>query len=386
MNFSTQIILTCNYSPWSKYSGGGQKSTHELANALSNLGYDVKVVYSKSLFEKISPKNNQYKVHWTFFWAVVPGISSPFRFLNGISYFFTVLRISNSETIIHSNGEEGSLLGYIPRKKRFIVTNRYPRFDPFLKSISWHRSRKWIQLLLKEPRFAALYLSFVKSDVLTCTSEYSKNHLSEFWSIPKHKINVIYNGIDSKYFCDVSVKKNKKGFLFFGRLTKAKGIIDVIMAFSKLPNTILQSTELDVVGKGPLKNELLALVKKLKLEHKINFIPWAESDEIVELIAKREVCVLPSIEESFGNTMVECLAAGGTLVSSKAGSIPEIVREFGNLVPVGDTQKLVEAMEKAFLETRNVEDISKQKKYVKDAFSWETTAKEFVISYGVSKD
>ena len=35
------VIMTCNYSPWSAYSGGGQKSVHMLATAMSRQGMKV---------------------------------------------------------------------------------------------------------------------------------------------------------------------------------------------------------------------------------------------------------------------------------------------------------------------------------------------------------
>jgi glycogen synthase len=50
-----QIILTCNYSPWSAYSGGGQQSTHELATALVRRGHGVTVVFTKTLWERVRP-------------------------------------------------------------------------------------------------------------------------------------------------------------------------------------------------------------------------------------------------------------------------------------------------------------------------------------------
>ena len=36
-----RVFLTVNYSPWAAYAGGGQRSTHQLATALSELGHDA---------------------------------------------------------------------------------------------------------------------------------------------------------------------------------------------------------------------------------------------------------------------------------------------------------------------------------------------------------
>ena len=48
-----RIALTTNFSPWSPYSGGGQRSTHQLASALALRGHDVTVVYTKAPLDRI---------------------------------------------------------------------------------------------------------------------------------------------------------------------------------------------------------------------------------------------------------------------------------------------------------------------------------------------
>ena len=64
------VIMTCNYSPWSAYSGGGQKSVHMLATAMVKQGLRVAVVYSKGPWEKVAARQpTAYDVHWAGFFA-----------------------------------------------------------------------------------------------------------------------------------------------------------------------------------------------------------------------------------------------------------------------------------------------------------------------------
>ena len=118
MSVEYDIILTSNYSPWSAYNGGGQKSTHMIASSLGEMGYKVAVVYSKGFFENIViPQDLKYEVHWAFFWALRPGMSSPLRFLNSFSFRSVLNRISSKNTTIHSNGEEAALIKSVQKKK-----------------------------------------------------------------------------------------------------------------------------------------------------------------------------------------------------------------------------------------------------------------------------
>src|SRR4051812_45995298 len=47
------VVITCNYSPWSRYKGGAQKSVHMLASSLADEGKRVCVVYSKVPWETV---------------------------------------------------------------------------------------------------------------------------------------------------------------------------------------------------------------------------------------------------------------------------------------------------------------------------------------------
>ena len=127
------VILTCNYSPWSAYRGGGQKSTHMIASELARAGKRVCVVYTKGLFERVQvPAGLSYDVAWAFFFAIKPGISSPLRFLNGLSVYFRVRGLSGSKTVLHGNGDEASLLSRVRPRKAFVYSHRYPGFPDFM--------------------------------------------------------------------------------------------------------------------------------------------------------------------------------------------------------------------------------------------------------------
>jgi glycosyltransferase involved in cell wall biosynthesis len=75
-------------------------------------------------------------------------------------------------------------------------------------------------------------------------------------------------------------------------------------------------------------------------------IGWQDPSSLAELLKTAAVAVLPSREESFGNTMAESMAACVPVVSTRVGSIPEVVvhEETGLLVPPDDADALVHAI------------------------------------------
>ena len=73
-----RIVLTSNFSPWSSYSGGGQRSTHQLASALVELGHDVTVIYTAVFGRKPTPTEpTPYRIKWALFFGLRGRRSSP---------------------------------------------------------------------------------------------------------------------------------------------------------------------------------------------------------------------------------------------------------------------------------------------------------------------
>jgi glycosyltransferase involved in cell wall biosynthesis len=87
---------------------------------------------------------------------------------------------------------------------------------------------------------------------------------------------------------------------------------------------------------------LQARVRQLQLERRVHFVTWLDAPQLAALVRRASFAVLPSLEESFGNTMAEALALGVPVISTTAGSIPEVVEHgrTGLLVPVGDAVAL----------------------------------------------
>lgn len=370
------LILTANYSPWSRYSGGGQKSVHMIATEMAKQGLKVAVVFSKAPWEKVSaPEGLRYDLHWALFLALKPGISSPLRFLNGIPFYFKVRSLSGPGTVVQGNGDESSLLWLVGNKKKFIYTNRYPEFPAFLHGANWKKPSTWIRIMLREPRFPALALAVRRSDALTVTSSSSLAQVMESFGPEAKRGHVVPNGVDPLALELPMESPARQGVLFFGRLTKAKGPDLVVEAYALLPETLRKAHPLRIVGNGPLKPDLEKRAQALGMA--IDFQGWKSGADLArEILAAKVVC-LPSREESFGNTVAETLALGQPLVTSKAGSIPEVVGPFGRQVEGEDPVALAAAL-RAELEAPGLAGVSlDQREYIRARFSWAKTAEKF---------
>ena len=162
-------------------------------------------------------------------------------------------------------------------------------------------------------------------------SHFAKNKHVEFESKYNSKSSVLYNfNVNLK---DIKSIKNKGNyFLFYGRLSREKGISTLIDA------AINANIKLKVVGEG------LLLPKYKKLKHKnIEFLGFKSGAELWSLIYNSSFVVVPS--EWYENnplTIIEAYSFGKPVIGARIGGIPEIIKEniTGYLFPSGDKKKI----------------------------------------------
>jgi glycosyltransferase involved in cell wall biosynthesis len=104
------------------------------------------------------------------------------------------------------------------------------------------------------------------------------------------------------------------------------------------------AARLVVVGEGPERSRLEDLVRRHGISEQVSF-PGA-LDDPWSILAGVDVFVLPSVKEGLPFALVEAMAVGVPIVTTRVGGIPEVVRDgrSAQLVPPGDPAALSEAI------------------------------------------
>ena len=169
------------------------------------------------------------------------------------------------------------------------------------------------------------------------------------WLSPE-KIRVIYNGIEYSRFSSPAKKDLRKelgiphkDFLvgFVGQLDERKGVETLVKSFTLLSKKKSHVTLL-IVGEGKLKDHLVMMSSHCR--RKVIFTGYrSDVDEIMKCI---DVLVLPSLWEGFGIVLIEAMAAGKPVITSRTSNMPEIVtdRKEGFLIPPEDENSLSKAL------------------------------------------
>jgi glycosyltransferase involved in cell wall biosynthesis len=172
------------------------------------------------------------------------------------------------------------------------------------------------------------------------------------------KIRVIPNGVDSTVFkpMDKAVARHRLGLpldrriiISVGALCERKGhhrIIEVLPSLiSAYPNLLL----VVVGGPGPegdMGPELTGLIKQLDLESHVRVVGPRPHVEIATWLAAANIFCLATSNEGMANVIVEALACGIPVVTTRVGGNAELVQDEVNglLVEVGDSQGLHNAL------------------------------------------
>jgi glycosyltransferase involved in cell wall biosynthesis len=76
------------------------------------------------------------------------------------------------------------------------------------------------------------------------------------------------------------------------------------------------------------------------------FLDYVDEEDLAALYSMAIVCVVPSLYEGFGFTVLEAMSCGTAVVCSDGGSLPEVAGDAAIVVKATDTQALAEALRK----------------------------------------
>ena len=148
-----------------------------------------------------------------------------------------------------------------------------------------------------------------------------------------------------KYYNDtIHLKRNNfpKAFLFVGRYVKSKGVHNLWNAFIELNSEYENDWELWCVGTG---DEWDNKIKHPKIKH----LGFVQPNDLLDIIQKSGIYILPSEFEPWGVSLHEFVSSGyPVIVSDKVGSSEIFVKEGKNgfIVKSGSVDSLKEGMKK----------------------------------------
>lgn len=206
------------------------------------------------------------------------------------------------------------------------------------------------------------------------------------------KCHTVLNGIDTQRFYETTaisrykIGLNDKQFVivFSGRLTPEKGILELILAIKGISKTV--DCKLLIIGASAYgkDKEPTPFIQKLEEEtepirESVLYTGYVDYKNIPSYLKAADIAVVPSMwEEPFGLTVVEAMAAGLPLITTRSGGIPEICEGVATIV---ERENIVDNLAAAILDLyqhpEKREQMSEASLERSKLFDKETYAKNF---------
>ncbi len=188
--------------------------------------------------------------------------------------------------------------------------------------------------------------SIERSDAVTAVSEYLRDETYRAFGCVGCDVQVIHNFIDPDLYdrgrhrfpLPVEVVGGRKVLMHISNFRAVKRVRDIVRTFARVSARL--PAVLVMIGDGPERVDAEAEARELGVAEHVLFLGKIEA--IAPLLAGADLFLLPSDRESFGLSALEALASGVPVVGSRAGGLPEVVRdgETGVLCPVGDVEAM----------------------------------------------
>lgn len=385
------MIIVPEYPPY--HIGGGGIVYKNLAEQLNKFGHDVVVLWgyysSNSIIEKIRSET----IEGIKFIRIpeVPYVKSkPYlrtAMPPNLRSVLSVPHIIKKEKpdIIHLHGygllfiNFSSIISSIHNIPYIFTIHGYPKTPEInrLTNIIWTFYEKTL-----------MKVTLNKASKITCVSNWiaTDGRLCNY----KHKVNIIYNGINQDIIKDKNLNieinltkkfnlpKNAQIICSVGRISKMKGFHSIIKIIPQLLIDFPNLYYFIIGADDGYKSVLVKLIKKLGIENHIIFTGFIDETLKYNIIKESEVYIVPSLWEPFGLTALEGLAMEKIVITSGAGGLGEFLSRSKNVMyyDPDDSNTIINVIKKA---------INHKIKYDQDEFlkrfNWRNIVEEYENLY-----
>lgn len=182
-------------------------------------------------------------------------------------------------------------------------------------------------------------------------SQATKDDLIAFYNLPPEKITVLLSGVDPRFRPvepgNVRQKYNipARPYVFtVGTVQPRKNYVRLIQALAALRHSGYDVGLVIAGGRGWLDNPIYETIRQTSMSDYVQLIGFADDADLPALYSDALCVGFPSLYEGFGFPVLEGMACGVPVVTSRVSSLPEVAGEAALLVDPYDTEAITEAL------------------------------------------
>lgn len=214
---------------------------------------------------------------------------------------------------------------------------------------------------------------------LIAVSQYTKDDVVRTYGRAARDITVVHHGVQPVRAITRAKQESelpKRYILFVGALQPRKNIGGLVAAFENV-HKLEKDLYLVIVGGGGWKSEsILQCIEHSPSQRSIRVLRRVPREDLAALYAHAEAFVLPSLSEGFGMPVLEAMAAGTPVITSKTSSLPEVAGDAALLVNPSDTSAIAHAVLRVLREPSLRQELVAKGRARAATFTWDRTAEQ----------
>lgn len=319
---------------------GGSVQTWELSKELANRGHEVFVVRrSNSEGKEIVEDVNLLSIKFRGIEKILQArfMSVPFHVARMFSSFYfsrkslKFIQTINPDIICLIDRFSGIFPASVATPKLYIM--HVPEALEFFKPYAIHANKlNSVLFYIKKSLENAI---MHKVDKIVVLNSYIEKYLENagFSNMVK-----IPNGVNLNEFSD---KGDQNYILYAGRFDWNKNVVSLVNAFQR----IRTDYPLYLIGGGPEEPRIRNAIIQKKLGKKVFIVPTLPRRELMKIMNKCSVFVLPSLFEVFNGAIMEAMAAGKPVIARANMGTSDVITDGYNGYLYESEEKLVEYLE-----------------------------------------
>lgn len=297
-------------------SGGMANQTRQLANLLKQEGAEVEIVQV----------NAPYRPQWI---GKVKGVRALFRL---IPYLLRMWRVAGQVQLFHVMANSGWAwhlfaapavwIGWL-RRKPVIINYRGGEAASF-----FDRQFAWVSPTLTRATTVVVPSTFLEA-------VFNKRQVA---------VEIVPNVIDLSRFFPAPQKPGEFHLIVTRNLEDIYDIPTALRAFA-IVRQQLPGAKLTVAGSGPKLADLQRLCDGMGIASSVCFTGRLENERVAELYRTADLMFNPSLADNMPISLLEAMASGVPIVSTRVGGVPHLVEDGRDalLVAPGDAPAMADA-------------------------------------------
>ena len=190
------------------------------------------------------------------------------------------------------------------------------------------------------------------------------------------KVHRIPNAINISSLSEKSERLYDKQIIFAGRLSKEKGILNLLEMAKKLPTDI----HLMILGTGPEQN---AVISCTKIQSNVHYLGYQQKNRTIELIRGSDLLIQPSLAEGISSTLLESMACKTPIVATRVGGNEEVLEnnKSGILVEPDNPQSMMDKILDLLNDDKKTNELREQAFRQVHNYDWSHVGKLYLDIY-----